>query len=84
MPASVPASHITAVLGHGNLRMTERYAHVAAENAEAAVAKLDDVPNVYPLNKSAAGLLRKCLSVNGGSYWDRTSGPCRVKAVLYR
>ena len=20
----------------------------------------------------------------GGSYWDRTSGPCRVKAVLYR
>ncbi len=20
----------------------------------------------------------------GGWYWDRTSGPCRVKAVLYR
>ena len=20
----------------------------------------------------------------GGQYWDRTSGPCRVKAVLYR
>jgi hypothetical protein len=21
---------------------------------------------------------------NGGRYWDRTSDPCRVKAVLYR
>jgi hypothetical protein len=21
---------------------------------------------------------------SGGRYWDRTSGPCRVKAVLYR
>ena len=24
------------------------------------------------------------LIYNGGRYWDRTSGPCRVKAVLYR
>jgi hypothetical protein len=24
------------------------------------------------------------LFVFGGRYWDRTSGPCRVKAVLYR
>ena len=22
--------------------------------------------------------------IHGGRYWDRTSGPCRVKAVLYR
>lgn len=21
---------------------------------------------------------------NGGRYWDRTSDPCRVKAMLYR
>ena len=27
--------------------------------------------------------LRKSL-ISGGRYWDRTSGPCRVKAVLYR
>ena len=24
------------------------------------------------------------LLISGGRYWDRTSGPCRVKAVLYR
>src|SRR5471032_2400843 len=28
-------------------------------------------------------LLRKSL-IYGGRYWDRTSDPCRVKAVLYR
>jgi hypothetical protein len=22
------------------------------------------------------------LALNGGRYWDRTSGPCRVKAAL--
>ena len=27
---------------------------------------------------------RKYLIFLGGRYWDRTSGPCRVKAVLYR
>ena len=26
----------------------------------------------------------KDLDYYGGRYWDRTSGPCRVKAVLYR
>jgi hypothetical protein len=26
---------------------------------------------------------RKSL-IYGGRYWDRTSDPCRVKAVLYR
>ena len=26
----------------------------------------------------------KCLRNYGGRYWDRTSDPCRVKAVLYR
>lgn len=25
-----------------------------------------------------------CLEFFGGRYWDRTSDPCRVKAVLYR
>ena len=30
---------------------------------------------------------RECQSFfmfTGGRYWDRTSDPCRVKAVLYR
>ena len=58
MQSGVPAGHIAAVLGHSTVRMTERYAHVAPENAEAAVAKLDAVPNVYPLNKNAVGLVR--------------------------
>ena len=37
--------------------------------------------------EKAAALLRRAASIRcsfGGSYWDRTSGPCRVKAVLYR
>ena len=25
-----------------------------------------------------------CRAFVGGRYWDRTSDPCRVKAVLYR
>ena len=32
-------------------------------------------------------LLRRVYAkylISGGWYWDRTSGPCRVKAVLYR
>ncbi len=29
------------------------------------------------------GVIAKLLII-GGWYWDRTSGPCRVKAVLYR
>ena len=58
MQAGVPAGHIAAVLGHSTVRMTERYAHAAPENAEAAVAKLDVPPNVYPLHKNAVGVLR--------------------------
>jgi len=38
--------------------MTERYAHVARENAEAAVAKLDAAPETYPLDKSSVGMSR--------------------------
>lgn len=49
---------MNAVLGHSTVRMTERYAHVAPENAESAVAKLDGVPNVYPLRKDTVELLR--------------------------
>ena len=58
MQSGVPAGHIAAVLGHSTVRMTERYAHVAPENAEAAVAKLDAVPKIYPLDKSSVGISR--------------------------
>ncbi|MDH3316244.1 MAG: hypothetical protein OER43_10830 [Gammaproteobacteria bacterium] len=40
------------------VRMTERDAHVAPENAEAAVAKLEGVPNVSPLRKDTVEVLR--------------------------
>ena len=39
-----------------------------------------DGPGFSVLNRPG---LRKYL-ISGGRYWDRTSGPCRVKAVLYR
>ncbi len=31
-----------------------------------------------------AAISRSVWRENGGRYWDRTSDPCRVKAVLYR
>lgn len=36
--------------------------------------------------KNEKGLRREtqALEFFGGRYWDRTSDPCRVKAVLYR
>jgi len=55
MQAGVPAGHIAAVLGHSTVRMTERYAHVAPENAQAAVALLDGIPKSIPTGKTAAG-----------------------------
>jgi len=55
MQSGVPAGHIAAVLGHSTVRMTERYAHVAPENAQAAVARLDVSPNVYPSTRNATG-----------------------------
>ena len=34
---------------------------------------------------AAPGEFSGCLNFgDGGRYWDRTSDPCRVKAVLYR
>ena len=46
--AGVPQSHIAEVLGHSTLRMSERYTHIAAETARAAVAKLAGVPKQVP------------------------------------
>jgi integrase len=53
MQAGVPAGHIAAVLGHSTVRMTERYAHVAPANAEAAVQMLDGVPKPVPTASTA-------------------------------
>lgn len=37
----VPLSEVKELLGHSTINMTERYAHLAPENARAAVAVLD-------------------------------------------
>ena len=34
--------------------------------------------------RKKAGSKAGFLACTGGRYWDRTSDPCRVKAVLYR
>ena len=40
---------------------------------------------VYEPPENAKGRPKAAFSVDsGGRYWDRTSDPCRVKAVLYR
>jgi len=55
MQAGVPAGHIAAVLGHSTIRMTERYAHVAPENAQAAVALLGGVPKTVHSGETSSG-----------------------------
>lgn len=58
MQAGVPAGHIAAVLGHSTIRMTERYAHVAPENAQAAVAKLEECTKIYTPRNANVEVLR--------------------------
>jgi hypothetical protein len=58
MQAGVPAGHIAAVLGHSTIRMTERYAHVAPENAQAAVAKLEECTKIYTPRNDNVEVLR--------------------------
>jgi len=58
MQAGVPAGHIAAVLGHSTIRMTERYAHVAPENAQSAVAKLEGSTRIYTPRNDKVEVLR--------------------------
>ena len=39
---------------------------------------------LYADVSGSTAMVQSKTSVYGGWYWDRTSGPCRVKAVLYR
>ena len=51
-----------------------------------AAARVSDRASLHPaVERSAAAADRLRQSAeSGGSYWDRTSGPCCVRAVLYR
>jgi integrase len=42
----VPLADVKDVLGHSTIRMTERYAHLAPENARAAVARLNGMAQI--------------------------------------
>ncbi len=55
MQSGVPAGHIAAVLGHSTVRMTERYAHVAPENAQAAVGEIGRIPKRIPIYQKCDG-----------------------------
>ena len=56
-------------------RLSRRYVggHAAARELQTDPVFVCDAP-----------LLEAAAQTIGGRYWDRTSGPCRVKAVLYR
>jgi plasmid stabilization system protein ParE len=49
-------------------------------NAERALTFVNEIESAYA---TLAEMPQSMLSKYGGRYWDRTSGPCRVKAVLY-
>ena len=90
---------VQRMLGHASAAMTlDRYADLFDDDLDAVAERLRRggadrwrVPDVYrrgcgatteivgegrgPMNPGAVG---------GGRYWDRTSDPCRVKAVLSR
>jgi integrase len=55
----VPLADVKDVLGHSTIRMTERYAHLAPENARAAVARL----NVMTQIRHTSGITAPVVSV---------------------
>jgi integrase-like protein len=94
--AGVDIQDIRDLLGHCSTRMTERYAHLAPGKLHEAVQRLNRVgemaPEVAPTLKEpqravTAGAENAELSHGDdedGRYWDRTSGPRLVRAMLSR
>jgi hypothetical protein len=80
----------------GGGRMTERYAHLAPGNLQEAVQRLNRVAEVAPEVAPAPEEPRQAViagaekpeasrdDVEDGRYWDRTSGPRLVRAMLFR
>src|SRR5262245_59252522 len=94
--ASVDIQDIRDLLGHCSTRMTERYAHLAPGKLHEAVQRLNHVTEAAPEAAPAPEEAARALSAGAenpegsraddkdGRYWDRTSGPRLVKAMLSR
>ncbi len=65
--ASVPLSHVQALLGHSTIKMTERYAHLAPGFASGHVDVLDTIPVTPGRPSSTSGASRpgKVVGVTG-------------------
>jgi hypothetical protein len=86
------------MLGHASAAMTlDRYADLFDDDLETVATRLDESEKLLVLNTCCTNPKRVrgrrawkrrspriSGAVGGGRYWDRTSDPCRVKAVLSR
>jgi hypothetical protein len=92
----VDIQDIRDLLGHTSTRMTERYAHLAPGKLHDAVQCLNRGTEVAPEVAPAPNEPRKAVIAGtenpeasrdddeDGRYWDRTSGPRLVRAMLCR
>lgn len=94
--AGVDIQDIRDLLGHTSTRMTERYAHLAPGKLHDAIQRLNRSTEVAPGVAPASEEPRKAVTAGAenpetsrddeadGRYWDRTSGPRLVRAMLSR
>jgi integrase len=94
--AGVDIQDIRDLLGHTSTRMTERYAHLAPGKLHDAIQRLNRSTEVAPRVAPASEEGRQVVTAGAenpeasreddedGRYWDRTSGPRLVRAMLSR
>src|SRR5262249_42721452 len=94
--AGVDIQDIRDLLGHTSTRMTERYAHLAPGKLHEAIQRLNRSDEVAPGVAPAPEGARSAVTAGAenpqanrrknedGRYWDRTSGPRLVRAMLSR
>jgi hypothetical protein len=94
--AGVDIQDIRDLLGHTSTRMTERYAHLAPGKLHDAIQRLNRSTEVALGVAPASEGPRRVVTAGAenteasrdddedGRYWDRTSGPRLVRAMLSR
>jgi integrase len=94
--AGVDIQDIRDLLGHTSTRMTERYAHLAPGKLHDAIQRLNRSTEVAPGVAPVFEEPRRAVTAGAenpegsrtddedGRYWDRTSGPRLVRAMLSR